>query len=197
MDVKHLLRVTPAAASQAIGLKVAEARKSAQVSPEVLVERMRSRGFPWHRQTLNLVERGERRLTVDELIGVADALADLGADVKVSKLLDEGGRAMSTADADEVVGRWAAANPKAALPDLEQPGAEQRMAEALSARLGRDVSVREVDRAAHGLWGCSLTERREALFAEGTETGSAGARRGHITRELTKDLLRALQKRRR
>lgn len=48
-----------------------------------VVERMRALGFKnWHRQTLSRIEQGERRITVEELVGLAIAL-----DVTMHQLL--------------------------------------------------------------------------------------------------------------
>jgi transcriptional regulator with XRE-family HTH domain len=49
-----------------------------------VVERMRALGFTnWHRQTLSRIEQGERRITVEEILGLAYAL-----DVTVRRLLE-------------------------------------------------------------------------------------------------------------
>jgi transcriptional regulator with XRE-family HTH domain len=49
-----------------------------------VVERMRNLGFKnWHRQTLSRIEQGERRVTVEELLGLSYAL-----DVTMPRLLE-------------------------------------------------------------------------------------------------------------
>jgi transcriptional regulator with XRE-family HTH domain len=58
-------------------------RARAGVQQEELAERMRGLGYKWKRQTVSELERGERRLLAEELIGIAMALK-----IPASRLLD-------------------------------------------------------------------------------------------------------------
>jgi transcriptional regulator with XRE-family HTH domain len=58
-----------------VAANIRAARSRRGVAQAVVVERMRALGFTsWHRQTLGNVERGERRVTMEEIFCLALAL---------------------------------------------------------------------------------------------------------------------------
>jgi transcriptional regulator with XRE-family HTH domain len=187
----------PIEASRAIGALIRERRERHAISGELIAEKMSEHGFDWHQPTVSRTERGERPLTIEEMIAIADVLTSLGARTTPKELLDAGGRAMPLATAEANVERWARANPKSQVPSLVGPAAERRMALALTDRLGRVVSVEDVRRASRRIFGRTLAEEREARLSEGSQEGSAAVRRGHVSRQLLVELLRELNRRRR
>lgn len=50
------------------------AREKAGVSQQALAERMVDAGFPWRQSTVHSVERGGRRVQLNEAVAIADAL---------------------------------------------------------------------------------------------------------------------------
>lgn len=61
------------------------ARAAAQLKQDDVAERMRELGFAaWRHSTVSLTERGQRRITVDELLGLAVAF-----EVSVQSLLEQ------------------------------------------------------------------------------------------------------------
>lgn len=68
-----MTRAEEFAASVAANIRAERARIG--IGQEVLAQRMRKLGFDaWIRQTVGSVEQGKRRVTVDELLGLAECL---------------------------------------------------------------------------------------------------------------------------
>jgi transcriptional regulator with XRE-family HTH domain len=57
-----------------IAANVRAARNRLGITQASCARRMRSLGFEWHQQTVGNVERGERRLNAEELLGLSVAL---------------------------------------------------------------------------------------------------------------------------
>jgi transcriptional regulator with XRE-family HTH domain len=74
--------------SEAVAENIRSYRAVRRLSQEELAERMNVLGHGWYHQTVGEVERGNRAVTVDELIGLALAL-----EVTVGELLDPMGPA--------------------------------------------------------------------------------------------------------
>ncbi|HEY2088258.1 MAG TPA: helix-turn-helix transcriptional regulator [Mycobacterium sp.] len=65
----------PAAIQRAIAANVRAERARARLSQEDVAGGMRERGFGyWRQQTTGATERGERRITADELVALAAVL---------------------------------------------------------------------------------------------------------------------------
>jgi transcriptional regulator with XRE-family HTH domain len=60
--------------ASAIVANIMRARAKLRLSQKALGNRMKALGFSWRQQIVNAVETGERRLQVDELLGLALAL---------------------------------------------------------------------------------------------------------------------------
>lgn len=50
------------------------ARGRMQITQSALADRMRALGFQWEQQTVGMVEKGKRRVTAEEILGLALAL---------------------------------------------------------------------------------------------------------------------------
>jgi hypothetical protein len=59
---------------QVLGRNVSAARGRMQLPQSALAGRMRDLGFPWKQQTVAVVEKGRRRATAEEILGLALAL---------------------------------------------------------------------------------------------------------------------------
>ena len=57
-----------------ISRNIAAWRAMRRLKQSELAARMSALGFSWHQQTVGAVERGERRVTAEELLGLAEAL---------------------------------------------------------------------------------------------------------------------------
>ena len=57
-----------------LGRRISAARGALQLSQVAVATRMRALGFPWQQQTLAAVEKGKRRPTAEEILGLAMAL---------------------------------------------------------------------------------------------------------------------------
>jgi transcriptional regulator with XRE-family HTH domain len=64
----------PAAIRHAIAANIRAERARSRLSQQEVADAMRERGFPWHQQTTGATERGERRVTADELTVLASVL---------------------------------------------------------------------------------------------------------------------------
>jgi transcriptional regulator with XRE-family HTH domain len=65
----------PAAVRLAIAANIRAERARARLSQQDVADAMRQRGFAyWRQQTTGATERGERRVTADELVALADVL---------------------------------------------------------------------------------------------------------------------------
>ncbi|MDP9397153.1 MAG: hypothetical protein M3P96_04715 [Actinomycetota bacterium] len=167
------------------------------LTQEDVARGMRECGFPWRRDAVAQVERGTRRLTIEELAGLtyvlhsyqvdgASQLVPPGEQIELArgwKLSGRQVRALLTGAADEVEG------PIRPLEAVEIDDAATRVA----GRLGvHRVLVAE---AAHALYGQPLGAERDAeVAARGEEempTDPAAQRRvaGAITRRLVDEEL--------
>lgn len=76
--------MTPPSYGEVLALNVRAARSRKRLGQASVVARMRALGYDqWHRQTMGKVERGERRLMVEEILGLALAL-----ETSIGMLLD-------------------------------------------------------------------------------------------------------------
>lgn len=64
------------AASEAFRHNLSEAREAAGITPASLAEQMTERGFPFHRQTVQRIESGERSVKLDEALALAELLGE-------------------------------------------------------------------------------------------------------------------------
>lgn len=64
----------PAAYGAVISRNVVAARARARLKQSEVATRMRALGYSWHPQTVGEIEKGNRRLTADETLGLAEAL---------------------------------------------------------------------------------------------------------------------------
>lgn len=65
----------PAAIRHAIAANVRAERARSRMSQQAVADAMQQRGFAyWHQQTTGATERGERRVTADELTVLAEVL---------------------------------------------------------------------------------------------------------------------------
>jgi len=66
---------SPAAIQRAIAANIRAERARARLSQQSVADAMQQRGFTyWHQQTTGATERGERRITADELTALAGVL---------------------------------------------------------------------------------------------------------------------------
>jgi transcriptional regulator with XRE-family HTH domain len=67
--------MAPSIYAEILVKNIGAARKRADLDQADVVERMRDLGFKtWHRQTMGKVERGERRVSAEEVLGLAACL---------------------------------------------------------------------------------------------------------------------------
>lgn len=66
--------MTEESISEVVRARVGEIRKLRRLAQKEVAERMADIGFAWHRQTVGQVEAGTRKLTVDEVVGLAAVL---------------------------------------------------------------------------------------------------------------------------
>ncbi len=167
---------------------------------------LKQHGLGWQRSHIAAIEAGNREsIELDTAVALARAL-----DVPVAELVAGDGPVQLTLDTEftragfrEVLSQpataWteaAAISGRSALRFIEAVGersaAKQVSFQAdaeLAARLG--VKPEDVYHAAERLWGHNLHQERDRRIAEMGEMSAAQrrARRGHITRQLAKELL--------
>ena len=67
--------MAPTTYAEVLARNIRAARTRKRLGQTTVVERMRALGFTsWHRPTLGNVERGERRVTAEEIFGLSEAL---------------------------------------------------------------------------------------------------------------------------
>lgn len=64
-----------------ISRNIAAWRAMRRLKQSSLAARMRALGFPWHQQTVGAVERDERRVSAEEVLGLALALQTVMAEL--------------------------------------------------------------------------------------------------------------------
>lgn len=57
-----------------LGRNISGARGQLQLTQTAVAARMRALGFDWHQQTVAGVEKGKRRVTAEEILGLAETL---------------------------------------------------------------------------------------------------------------------------
>jgi hypothetical protein len=206
--------------SDALAAGFARRRRELRRTPDEIAQTLRLFGFDWTRATVAAYERGERKIVIEELLGLLAAYS-----TNLPAVLDGFGSLQITSGVavpDHRVIRWLAEG-EAAKPG-EDPFADPNEAEArfdaetkAAASFGVEPIV--VVRAAHRLWGRGLTAERERRMLDEVATvvekdlgavpdeASADrtartlqAKRGHVTRELLAELrpeVERMQRRRR
>ncbi|MEV7382100.1 helix-turn-helix domain-containing protein [Streptomyces lydicus] len=195
----------PPAVGEVVGENLRRLRQARRWTQDTAAREFAGVGLHWKRTHIAALESG-RRETVD--VGTLVLLA-AAFHVPVTELYQGSGDVLLTprADADdyavtatrEQLREWLSGvesnimirGAQAAIAAVELSGHKTRPIPveadgALAKRLGRDV--RDVVKAAEGLWGRSLTEERDRrVTAELADLpiGERQARQGHITRELS------------
>jgi transcriptional regulator with XRE-family HTH domain len=193
--------------SAVIGRNVRTLREMSGRSQDLLSRELRSAGLNWTRSQLAKAERGERGISIEELVILADALG-----VPVSALVASPGRVALTPQTS-VSGRslqLMLEGKKVRPHDFETPlsrgdwsayerGVPWADANARAAqRLG--ATKQEIHAASVRLWGRVLLDEREARVEELTaglnlDARSLQAARGHTTRTLMQELAEELGRR--
>lgn len=77
--------------AEILGRNISGARGRLRLSQAAVAARMKALGFEWHQQTAGAIETGRRRLAVEEIVGLSEALETsiraLMAPVEDDKLL--------------------------------------------------------------------------------------------------------------
>jgi transcriptional regulator with XRE-family HTH domain len=69
--------------AKSIGRNISAARGRLQLSQVAVAARMADLGFDWHQQTLGAVEKGKRRVTAEEILGLGFALDTTAVELMV------------------------------------------------------------------------------------------------------------------
>ncbi len=191
-----------------IGRNVRDHREGQGLTQDALTRALRSGGLTWTRSTLAKVERGERPVTVEELVVLSVVtgvpVPDLvGGDDRVELAPDT----FPTGDevASVLAGQVASSDPRTVpgwgmTPDeisaVDNAAAVGEPEVHAAQRLGVDAI--EVVRAARRLWGRTLAAERDSRVAGRIEPDadarSRQAVRGHITRGLLAELRDELER---
>lgn len=161
-----------------IGRQVRLLREAAELSQEQVARELRHFGIRWTKATVGKVERGERTLTAPEVWAVADIVDAAVTDVLESTALEQ-----ARIDTYAIV-------QSEEMADMTADEVERRAAQ----QLGRTPA--EVSEAARRLWGRGLADERDARATERQSDPTSAAQRqavrGHVTRELVRDLRKEL-----
>ncbi len=156
---------------------------------------MSASGPDWSDDTVRHFEEGSRRLSLSEFVLLCRALGGLKALLPPGTNLVVGGHGVEATLVHDWIRAGLSREERQQERDLTRQlrGEERaRLAEAKAARaLG--VEIADVLRASRRLWQTTLTRRREQIFAQRRDAGpvsdrSSPAIRGHITRELMREL---------
>jgi len=95
---------------QVLGRNISAARGRLQLPQSALAERMRALGFPWKQQTVAVVEKGNRRATAEEVLGLALALETtiarlMGASEENDNVLLPNGQPIGAISIERLAGR--------------------------------------------------------------------------------------------
>ncbi|MDT3441297.1 helix-turn-helix domain-containing protein [Pseudofrankia sp. BMG5.37] len=195
-----------ATVGQVVGENLRRIREERRLTQHEAALRCQTAGLPWTRVRVAAVERGARE-SVD--LGTLRVLAD-AFDVELAEFFAGAGDVILSPRAQQTraglraalrgvstTSEIGASDRVLSVLDDETPivrlrshrrvvsvDADQALAERLS------VELADVLRAADGLWGHSLTEERDRRVAAlgDLEPGERQAHRGHITRELARDV---------
>jgi transcriptional regulator with XRE-family HTH domain len=191
-----------------VGRRVKELREEHELTQDDVARAVRRAGVSWRQTSVAALESGQRRLTLEEFLGLGVALRQLtGKDVSVAFSGDGaaeihlGGRpvrAILPAEQREALAgmkentRALRVWPEAKQSDLEAAHADSAGdAEQKAARRFRERPVL-VALAARRLWKRSLTEERDRRVTADASVGSTPRRvqglRGHVTRALLEEL---------
>lgn len=189
------------------------------VTLETVAGRMRELGYPWRADTLSQIDRGTRRLSIEELVGLLVVARDLFADagVHVGEQLMEGspqvslsnGFVLTRAEAGRLLSSQLQQLPAELLPltaQHERPSqrlarlvpvdspsqTEERLARSpVWRRLGMSVSADMVRSGALALWGQPVeAERDKRLTARGLISDPTS--RSRTAGRITRELLQEL-----
>ncbi len=174
------------------------------VTLEVVAQRMRQLGYRWRAATLAQVDRGVRRLSPEELIGLVAVVVDVyGEDTAAGLIADDelvqlsptwtitGGRMRSMFLVPLLQNLRVEGSPFPESEAFDIDALEERVA----ARLGwtpAHVHAKAVD-----LWDRRLVQERDARLAERHDLSDRASREraaGHVTRALIRELAAAQER---
>jgi len=193
----------PVGLGPVIGLSLRTLRSERLQTQEEVVELLRAAGLDWSRDNVASLEIGRRQdVTLTELI-----LMSIAFDVPLRRWLqghgpghhyfvELGGRRGDSAPIANLFGDAKPSVPTK-VPIAFEPESIYLEAELHAAeRLGIDPA--DLRARAHGIWGRRLVEEREARLGSqrvaGVGSGIPAAQRGHVTRQLLRELADSMKK---
>ncbi len=173
------------------------------VTLEVVAQRMRQLGFAWRPDTLAQVDRGTRRLSPEELIGLLAVVVDVYDEDTAAGLIadNESVQLSPTWTINGAETNWLFLRPlvqslqaKPPFPESEAFDIDE-LEERVAARLGwtpARVHAKAVD-----LWDRRLVQERDARLAKRHDLSDRASREraaGHVTRQLIRELAAAQER---
>ncbi len=173
------------------------------VTLEVVAQRMRQLGYPWRPDTLAQVDRGTRRLSPEELIGLLAVVVDVYDEDTAAGLIadNESVQLSPTWTINGAETNWLFLSPlvqslqaKPPFPESEAFDIDE-LEERVAARLGWTPA--RVHAKAVALWDRRLVQERDARLAKRHDLSDRASRAraaGHVTRQLIRELTAAQER---